>query len=81
MKCSRDVYIKPDSGLSDVASKSFDAVVLPGGAPGAKALAEVRTDNHSMVRSTSCSFIVIKKSLYSLYVHRMQWSSVMDYLF
>ena len=44
MKCSRDVYIKPDSGLSDVASKSFDAVVLPGGAPGAKALAEVRTD-------------------------------------
>lgn len=37
--CSRGVVICPDAGLSEVSSCSFDAVVLPGGLGGSKALA------------------------------------------
>ncbi|KAG5680081.1 hypothetical protein PVAND_009608 [Polypedilum vanderplanki] len=41
VKCSRDVMVVPEVALSDVANnKSFDAIVLPGGLGGAKALAE-----------------------------------------
>lgn len=42
-KCIRgahDAYIGCDAVLSDVASESFDAIVLPGGMPGAKNLHE-----------------------------------------
>jgi protein DJ-1 len=38
--CSRNVVIKPDVALSDVAGKDFDIIVLPGGAKGAQNLAE-----------------------------------------
>lgn len=37
--CSRKVRIVPDCKLAEVAGKKFDAVILPGGAGGAKALA------------------------------------------
>lgn len=40
MRGSRDIVIKPDIALSDVAAKGpFDVLVLPGGLGGAKALA------------------------------------------
>ena len=39
--CSRDVNLVPDVSLDDVEAKSYDVVVLPGGAGGAKALADV----------------------------------------
>lgn len=40
VKGSRDIVIKPDIGLCDVAAKGpFDVLVLPGGLGGAKALA------------------------------------------
>ena len=40
--CSRRIKIQPDRSLKSVADESdaFDAVVLPGGGPGAKALCE-----------------------------------------
>jgi len=37
--CSRNVVIKPDSKLSEAASKEYDAVVCPGGLKGAERLA------------------------------------------
>lgn len=41
VKCSRGVVIVPDISLSDVESTGpYDAMVLPGGLGGAKALAE-----------------------------------------
>lgn len=41
VKCSRGVVIVPDISIADVASQGpYDAVVLPGGIGGAKALAE-----------------------------------------
>jgi len=40
VKCSRDVLIVPDKSLDDVMDQTFDAVILPGGAGGAKAMAE-----------------------------------------
>ncbi|XP_059615975.1 protein dj-1beta-like [Phlebotomus argentipes] len=40
IKCSRDVVAVPDVSLADVAGQEFDAVVLPGGLGGAKALSE-----------------------------------------
>lgn len=41
VKCSRGVVIVPDISLSDVESSGpYDAMVLPGGLGGAKALAE-----------------------------------------
>lgn len=40
IKCSRDVYIKPDMSLADAASKGpYDAVVIPGGLKGSENLA------------------------------------------
>jgi len=37
--CSRQVSINPDLGLSEALGKNWDVVVLPGGGPGAAALA------------------------------------------
>lgn len=43
-KCSRSVWLKPDMSLNDAAKKGpYDAIVLPGGAVGAKNLSEVCT--------------------------------------
>eukprot|EP00088_Acartia_fossae_P029469 TRINITY_DN3033_c0_g1_i5.p1 TRINITY_DN3033_c0_g1~~TRINITY_DN3033_c0_g1_i5.p1 ORF type:complete len:182 (+),score=61.63 TRINITY_DN3033_c0_g1_i5:57-602(+) len=39
VKCSRDVMIVPDKSLDDAAGDSYDVIILPGGAGGAKALA------------------------------------------
>jgi len=39
VKCSRDIMILPDKSLDDAMGDMYDAVVLPGGGPGAKALA------------------------------------------
>lgn len=39
--CSRNVVIKPGESLSDVVSKTFDVIVLPGGLKGAENLAKV----------------------------------------
>lgn len=40
IKCSRDVQVLPDVTLDKVLGNEFDAVVLPGGLGGSKALAE-----------------------------------------
>ncbi|XP_023328211.1 protein/nucleic acid deglycase DJ-1 [Eurytemora carolleeae] len=41
VKCSRGVVLVPDSSLdSALLNVSYDAIILPGGGPGAKALAE-----------------------------------------
>lgn len=40
IKCAHDVVIKPDLSLADARAKGpYDVVVLPGGSPGAKAMA------------------------------------------
>ena len=39
IKCSRSVKIVADCLLKDVSNDIFDAVILPGGGPGANALA------------------------------------------
>ena len=39
--CSRNVIIKPGASLSEVVSKTFDVIVLPGGLKGAENLAKV----------------------------------------
>ena len=42
IKCSRDVYIKPDMTLADATAKGpYDAVVVPGGMGGAENVANV----------------------------------------
>ena len=38
--CSRNVKLVPDCSLTSVKGKTFDAIVLPGGGPGAKAMRE-----------------------------------------
>lgn len=38
--CSRGVVIRPDSSLDEALAQDYDAVILPGGMPGAKTLAE-----------------------------------------
>ncbi|CAL8074783.1 unnamed protein product [Calicophoron daubneyi] len=38
VKCSNGVKITPDAALESVASKTFDAVIMPGGLGGSKAL-------------------------------------------
>lgn len=40
IRCSRDVWIKPDDALNNVKGKTYDAVILPGGLNGAKVLAQ-----------------------------------------
>ncbi|XP_066149254.1 protein dj-1beta isoform X2 [Euwallacea fornicatus] len=41
IKCSRDVNVKPDIGISEASSQGpYDVLVLPGGLGGAKALTE-----------------------------------------
>jgi len=41
VKCSRGVVLVPDSSLdSALLNVPYDAIILPGGGPGAKALAE-----------------------------------------
>ena len=40
--CSRKVVITPDMTLDEAVKKDYDAVICPGGMPGAKTLAEVR---------------------------------------
>ncbi|KAL1501443.1 hypothetical protein ABEB36_006760 [Hypothenemus hampei] len=41
IKCSRDVNIKPDIGISEATSQGpYDVIVLPGGLGGSKAMAE-----------------------------------------
>lgn len=39
---AHDIYVQCDALLSDVASDDFDAVIFPGGMPGAKNLSESR---------------------------------------
>ena len=40
VKCARDTIITPDTSLdAALAAAPYDAIVLPGGGPGAKALA------------------------------------------
>ena len=39
--CSRGVMVKPECSLASVMDKEFDAVVLPGGGPGAESFASV----------------------------------------
>lgn len=40
--CSRKIVIEPEVALSDVATKLYDVVVLPGGLQGSEALATVQ---------------------------------------
>ena len=43
VKCSRDIVIVPDQALVDVMETDYDAVVLPGGGPGAERLGKVKS--------------------------------------
>ncbi len=40
--CTRKVVVKPDVSFEEAIQKDYDAVVMPGGGPGAKFLAGVR---------------------------------------
>lgn len=40
VRCSREVWIKPDDALNNLKDKTYDAVILPGGLQGAKTLAQ-----------------------------------------
>ncbi|XP_054712682.1 Parkinson disease protein 7 homolog [Uloborus diversus] len=39
-KCSRDIVIVPDCGITDAAKENYDVVILPGGLQGAENLAQ-----------------------------------------
>jgi len=43
VKCSRGVKIEADVLIDEVKDRSFDAIILPGGMPGAQNLAESAT--------------------------------------
>ncbi|XP_055686675.1 protein dj-1beta-like [Lutzomyia longipalpis] len=53
IKCSRDVVIHPDVPLSEAAKQEYDAIVLPGGLGGAKAMAESKEVGELLKRQES----------------------------
>ncbi|XP_030745631.1 protein dj-1beta [Sitophilus oryzae] len=55
VKCSRDVYIKPDIGVAQSSAKGpYDVVVLPGGLGGSKAMAESQ-EVGNILKNQECS--------------------------
>ncbi len=42
VKCSRGVFIQPDGGISELKNSPYDAIIMPGGAQGAKNLCAVK---------------------------------------
>ena len=58
VSCSRGVNIVPDAALDDVAKEDFAGVVLPGGGPGAKALAESKVVGDVVNRHFAAGAIV-----------------------
>lgn len=56
--CSRGVIICPDVGLCEVSSLSYDAVVLPGGLGGSKALAASQEVGKILKHHETCGKII-----------------------